>query len=220
MSPRLIRRWKVGLSARPKEALVTDVAALEAREREVRDLADVLAKYDGDDLLTLFLGNFRRVLGERDAAREEVERQKGLRMEAAKQPWSFHRGPLRERLEWCRVQHLNAAENPPLYPPTREQKVDFDRACVAWYAEMVEQCDELLRLAGSYTCGSCGAVVAFEGELPTTCLRCDAALAPSNPGRLSDAEVLAEFWLLKAEVKERGLSTTTHPWPPPQGATS
>jgi hypothetical protein len=78
---------------------------------------------------------------------ERAEAAEGWRAEAARMPWSFHKGTLRERLEWCRVQHQLAAENPPLYPPTREQKADFDRACVVWYEEMVAQCDELLRLA-------------------------------------------------------------------------
>jgi len=68
-------------------------------------------------------------------------------------------------------------------------------------------------LAGNYTCG-CGAVVAFEGEIPADCLRCGSTLHTFNPGGLSDEEVQALFWVLKNEAKLRGISTTTHPWPP------
>lgn len=97
------------------------------------------------------LGMVQRWVERAEAAEAEIERLRGLRDEAAQMPWSFNKGSLRERLEWCRVQHQIAAENPPLYPPTREQKADFDRACVGWYDEMVAQCDELLLRAGEPT---------------------------------------------------------------------
>lgn len=69
---------------------------------------------------------------------------------------------------------------------------------------------------GSYTCGSCGAMVGFEGECPADCLRCGTTLCAFNPGALSDDEVQALFWMLKNEAHLRGISTTTRKWPPTQ----
>lgn len=45
--------------------------------------------------------------------------------------------------------------------------------------------------AGSYTCGNCNAVVAFEGEIPADCLRCGATLHAFSPAVLSDDDVQA-----------------------------
>lgn len=88
-----------------------------------------------------------QVLGDALAALSRVAAELHLQREAAKTPWSFHRGSLRERLEWCRVQHQLAADNPQ-EPLPEEQRSDFDRACTEWYREMVVQYDDLLSRVG------------------------------------------------------------------------
>lgn len=73
----------------------------------------------------------------------DLERQLEQYKAVAEKPWSFNRGTLRERLEWCKAQHAYHAAHPPEAPPTREDKADFDRACVQWYDEMIGQLDAL-----------------------------------------------------------------------------
>jgi hypothetical protein len=75
-----------------------------------------------------------------------------LREAATKEPWSFKRGTLRERLEWCRVQHELGAEwldgvaaMPPESRPANPPKpAEWHRACADWYAEMVRDLDRLI----------------------------------------------------------------------------
>jgi hypothetical protein len=79
-----------------------------------------------------------------DCAIEERDELQALFDAVARERWSFHRGTLRERLEWCKAQHAYAAEYPlPPLPP--ERKADFDRACVQWYGEMLDQLAQLER---------------------------------------------------------------------------
>lgn len=70
-----------------------------------------------------------------------------LREAAKAAPWSFHRGTLRERLEWCRVQHQLAAGRLSL-PPERtvEEYARWHQDCADWYVEMLDQLDALLPL--------------------------------------------------------------------------
>lgn len=86
-----------------------------------------------------------RLAASQEERAEVAERELARYTQVAEKPWSFHKGTLRERLEWCRDQHAYHAEHPPSEPMGREDKQDFDRACVAWYAEMLDQLARLER---------------------------------------------------------------------------
>jgi hypothetical protein len=62
----------------------------------------------------------------------------GLREAVIADPWSFNRGTLRERLEWCQMQHQVAADQG--YPtPVKDGPTNarWHQDCADWYAEMV-----------------------------------------------------------------------------------
>jgi hypothetical protein len=79
-----------------------------------------------------------------------------LREDAAADRWSFKQGSLRERLEWCRVQHELGAEwldgvaaMPPESRPANPPKpAEWHRACAEWYAQMVRDLDAILATFG------------------------------------------------------------------------
>jgi hypothetical protein len=71
-----------------------------------------------------------------------------LREAVEADPWSFNRGTLRERLEWCRMQHQVAADQG--YPTPQSGQPGYrdgptnarwHQDCADWYAEMVAQFD-------------------------------------------------------------------------------
>lgn len=74
-------------------------------------------------------------------AQGDIEYEDRLRREAALAPWSFKEGTLRERLEWCRVQHILGAEFQERGGKPEPASAAFHRACVEWYAQMVRDYD-------------------------------------------------------------------------------
>jgi len=91
-------------------------------------------------------------------------RERQLREAAGADPWSFKQGTLRERLEWCRVQHDLGAEwldgveaMPPESRPANPPKLaEWHRACAEWYAQMVRDLDVLLAAAPAPDGTDCG----------------------------------------------------------------